>query len=86
MFRAPGLVFGCTVGVGFRFLVWRSQTHIGRNRGRLVQFTCFVLPDSFLAVPGVLDPIFMSYAPGIVFNGTEGDLSHFHVFRSLIRF
>jgi hypothetical protein len=44
MFCAPGLAFGGTVGVGFRFHVWRSRTHFRRYRGRRVKFI-FCAPE-----------------------------------------
>jgi hypothetical protein len=51
MFCAPGLIFGETEGVGSHFHVVRSRTHFRRCGGRLVPFSCFVLPYSFSAVP-----------------------------------
>jgi hypothetical protein len=53
MFCAHGLVFGCTECVRSRFHVLRSRTHFRRDRGRGVPFSCFVLPNSFSAVPRV---------------------------------
>jgi hypothetical protein len=38
MFCAPGLLWGGTKCVGFRFHVWRSSTRFGRYRGCHVQF------------------------------------------------
>jgi hypothetical protein len=67
----------------------------------MVQFLCFALLDSFLTVPRVRGPVFMSYAPKIAFDGIEGYLvfmfcspvsdiegvkSSFHVLRSRTRF
>jgi hypothetical protein len=82
MFCAAELVFGGTEGVGSCFLILLSRTHFRRFRGRQVQFSCFTLPNFFSAVPWVSSPFFMFYAPEIVFGGTEGVWSHFHVFRS----
>jgi hypothetical protein len=82
MFGATRLVFRGTVGVGSRFHVLRSRTSFWRYRGRWVPFSCFALPDSFLAVPRASGPIYMFCAPVLVFGGTEGVLSRFHVFRS----
>jgi hypothetical protein len=47
MFCAPGLVFGGTEGVGFRFHVLSSLTLFQRYRGCLISFICFARPDSF---------------------------------------
>jgi hypothetical protein len=72
IFCAPELFFGGTEGVGSRFNVLRGQTHIWRKRGRRVPFSCFALPDSFSALPRASYPVFMFYASGLVFAGTEG--------------
>jgi hypothetical protein len=81
-FCAPGLVFGCIVGVGSLFHVLRSRTHFRQYLGRWVPFSCFALQDSFSAIPRESGPFFTFCAPGLVFIGTEGVLSRFHVFRS----
>jgi hypothetical protein len=85
MFCASGLVFGGTEGVRSRFHVLRSRTHFQRYRGRRVPFSCFARPDSFSAVPRASYPFFMFCAPGLVFGGTEGVGSRFHILRSLPR-
>jgi hypothetical protein len=82
MFYAPGLIFGGTEGVGSRFHVLRSRTHFRRYRGRPVSFSCFALPDSFSAVPRASGLVFIFYAPGLIYGGTEGVRSRFHVVRS----
>jgi hypothetical protein len=56
MFFAPGLVLGSTEGVGSRFHVLRTRTHFRQYRQRRVSFLCYVLPDSFSAVPSVSGP------------------------------
>jgi hypothetical protein len=81
-FCAPGHVFGGTEDVRSRIHVLRSRTHFRRYRWRRVPFSCFALPDSFSAVPRSLGLVFMFCAPGLVFGGTEGVRSHFHVLRS----
>jgi hypothetical protein len=86
MFCSPGLIFGESEGVGSHFHVLRNRTHYWRYRGRRVPFSCFVLPDSFSAVPRASGPVFMFCAPGLVFGDTEGVGSRFHVLRSLTRF
>jgi hypothetical protein len=96
MFCAPRLVFACTVGVGSHFHVLcsrtrfddtegvasyfndlRSQTNFRRYRRRQVPFS---------AVPRASGPVFMFYAPELVFAGTEGVGSRFHVLHSRTRF
>jgi hypothetical protein len=86
MFCAPGLIFGCTECVRSRFHVLRARTNFRRYRGRRVPFSFIVLPDSFSAVPCVSGSVFMFCTPGIIFGGTEGVGSHFHVLCSRTRF
>jgi hypothetical protein len=86
LFFAHGLVFGGSEGVRSRFHVFRSQTHFGRYRGRLLQFSCFARSDSFSAVLSASSPVFMFSAPGIIFGGTVGVGSRFHVLRSRTHF
>jgi hypothetical protein len=83
---APGLVFGGIEGVGSSFDVLRARTHFPRYRRRRVQFSCFVLPDSFSAVPMASGSVFMFCAPELVFDGTEGVGSCFHVLRARTHF
>jgi hypothetical protein len=73
---------GCRV----RFLVLRAQTHFRRYRGRQVPFICFALPDSLSAVTRASVPFFIICAPELIFGGTEGVGSRFHVLRSRTRF
>jgi hypothetical protein len=82
MFCTPGLIFGDIEGIGSHFHVLCSQTHFRRCRVRQVPFSCFVLPDSFSAVPSASGPILMFSAPGLVSGGNEGVKSRFHVLRS----
>jgi hypothetical protein len=85
MFCAHGLVFGGIEGVGSRFLILRARTHFRRYRGRRVPFSCFVLPDSFSAVPRASGPNIMFCAPGLIFGGVECVGSRFHVLRAQTR-
>jgi hypothetical protein len=71
MFCVPGLIFGGTKDVRSRFHVLRARTRFRRNRGRRVPFSCFALPNSFSAVPRASTPVFMLYAPRLVFGGIE---------------
>jgi hypothetical protein len=86
MFCAPGLVFGGIEGVGSRFHVLRARTLFQPYRGRQVPFSCFALPDSFLAVLRSSSPVFMFCAPELFFSVTEGVGSRFHVLRSRTHF
>jgi hypothetical protein len=86
MFCALILFSGNTEGVESCFHVLLSRTHFRRYRGRLVPFSCFALPDPFLAVPTALVPVFMFCAPGPIWGGTDGFRSLFHVLRSLTNF
>jgi hypothetical protein len=80
IFCAPGLVFGGNEGVVSRFHVLRSQNNFRRYRGRRVPLSCFARPNSYLAVQRSSGPFLMFCAPVLVFNGTEGVGSRFHVF------
>jgi hypothetical protein len=96
MFCAPGLIFGVPVfvfcalrlifsgteGVRSRFHVFGARTYFRRYRGRRLPVSCFVLPDSFSAVTRATSPVFMFCALGLIFGGTEGVGSQFHVLRS----
>jgi hypothetical protein len=86
MFCVPRLVFGDTENVRSRFHVLRSRTLFWRYRGRRVPCSCFVPPYSFSTVPRASGPVFMFCASGLVFGGTEGVVSRFHVFCSRTRF
>jgi hypothetical protein len=77
------LVFGGTVCVRSLFHVLRFRTHFRRYQGRRVLISSFALPDSFSSVPRATSPIFMFFAPGVVFGGTG---SSFHFFRSRTHF
>jgi hypothetical protein len=86
MFCAPGLIFGDTVGVGFRFHVMRAQNHFRRYRGRRVPFSYLSLPNLHCTVPWTSGPVFIFCAPRLVFGGTVGVGSHFHVLHARTRF
>jgi hypothetical protein len=78
--------FGGKEGIGFRFHVLRSRERFRRYRGRRVSISCFALRDSFLAVPGASGPVFIFCVPDLIFDGTEGVGSRFHILRSRTRF
>jgi hypothetical protein len=86
MFCTPGLVFGGTEDVSSRFHVLSSRTHFRRCRVRRVLLSCFVLPDSFLAVPRASGLVFMFCVPGLIFDGTECVGSRFYVLLSRTHF
>jgi hypothetical protein len=86
MFCAPRTVSGGTEGVGSRFHVLRVGTRFRRYRGRWVPFTYFALPDSSPTLPGSSGLVYMFWALRIVFGGTMGVGSRFHVLRALTRF
>jgi hypothetical protein len=86
MFFAPALVFGGNEGVGSRFHLLRSQSWFPQYRVRRVPFSYFALPDSFSAVPRASGPVFMFCTPGLIFGGTDGVRSYFHVLHSRTHF
>jgi hypothetical protein len=86
MFCAPGLVFGGTESVGSHFHFLRARTYFRRYRGCRLPFSCFVLPNSFSAVPTASGLVFMFCAPGHVFCGAKGVRSRIHVLCSRTRF
>jgi hypothetical protein len=86
MFSAPELALGGTEVVESRFHVLCSRTRFRRCRLRRVPFSCFERPDSFSAVPRVSDPVFIFFAYGHVFVGTEGVKSRFHILCPWTRF
>jgi hypothetical protein len=79
MFCAPRLFFGGTEGVDVNIYILRPWTRFRRYRGRRVPFSCFALTESFWALPSASNPIFIFSAPGLIFGGTKGIRSHFHV-------
>jgi hypothetical protein len=81
-FCAPGLVFDGTTGIESHFQVLRSRTRFWRYRGRRVPLSCFARPDTFLAVSRASGPVFIFCAPGLTFDGSEGDGFRFQVFDS----
>jgi hypothetical protein len=86
MFCVPVLIFEGAGGDVSRIHVLRARTRFRRYRVRWVPFSCFALPDSFSMVPRASCALSMYYAPGLVFDGTEGVGSCFHVLSSQTRF
>jgi hypothetical protein len=83
---ALGLVLGGTGGVSTRFHVLLARPHFRRYRGCRHLFSCFARPNSVSTVPRASCPVFMFCAHRLVFGGTEGGLSRFHVLRARTRF
>jgi hypothetical protein len=86
MYCALGLIFSDIEGVESHFHVLRSRNYFRRYRGRLVQSSCFALPNSFSAVRRASGPVFMFCAPQPVLGGTAGTRSYFYVLRSMTYF
>jgi hypothetical protein len=86
IFFAQGLISHGTEGVGSHFHVLRTHTLFRRCRGRRFPFSYFTRPDSFPTVPRASGPVFKFCAPRLVFDGTAGIASCFHVLRALTRF
>jgi hypothetical protein len=72
IFCAPELTFGGTMGVRSLFHVLRSRTRFRRFRVCRLPFSCSALPDSFSVVPRASGPVFIFYAPELIFGGSEG--------------
>jgi hypothetical protein len=85
-FGAPGIIFGATEAVGYRFHVLRAWTRFRRYQGRSVAFSCFAHLNSFSELPRASVPVFMFCAPGLIFVGTKGVGSRFHLLRARPRF
>jgi hypothetical protein len=81
IFCALGLIFGGTEGTGSHFYVLHNRRRFPWYRGHRVPLSCFPLSDSFSAVPRASGPIFFFCAPELVFSGTEGVGSNFHILR-----
>jgi hypothetical protein len=86
MFCAPRLILCGTEGVGSRFHVLSAQTSFQWYRGRRVSFSCFVLSSTFSAVRRASGLDFMFCSRGLIFGGTEGFGSRFHVLRARTHF
>jgi hypothetical protein len=86
MFCMPVLVFGGIEGVESHFHILLARTHFRQYRRRQVQLLCFALPDMFSAIWRASGLVFMFCAPRLIFDGTEGVGSRFHLLRSRTRF
>jgi hypothetical protein len=82
MFCGPVLIFGGSEGVGSCFHALRTRKLFQRYGGRWVLFSYFTLPNSFSAFPRASGPFFTFCAPELIFSGTDGIGSCFHVLRS----
>jgi hypothetical protein len=86
MFCAAGPIFVGPEGVESLFHVLRARNRFRLFRGRRVTFSRFALPDSFSAVLRASGTVLMFCAPRLIFGGTEGVESRFHVLRSRTHF
>jgi hypothetical protein len=83
---APELVFSGTEGVVSRIHFLRAHTWFWRYQGRRHPFSCFALPDSVSTILRASCLVFMYCVLGLVFGGTEGVWSRFHVLCARTRF
>jgi hypothetical protein len=72
MFCTLRLILGGTEGAGLSFHGLRSRNHFRRLRGRLDQFSFFLLPNSFSAVSRASGLVFKFCSTGLIFVDTEG--------------
>jgi hypothetical protein len=86
MFSAPGLVFGGTEGAGSHFHVLRAWTSFRRYGGHQVPFSSSALLGTFSAIQRASGLDFIFCAPELIFDGTEGVNSRFHVLRARTHF
>jgi hypothetical protein len=80
------LIFGVNEGVESHFHVLRARTRFRRYRRRQQPFSCFARPDSVSTAPRASCSFFMFFAPGLVFDGTEGVESRNQVLRAPTHF
>jgi hypothetical protein len=83
-FALPDSFLTITKGDGSHLYVLGSRTRFRRYRG--VPFSIFARPDSFSAASRALGPVFISYAPKLIFDGTKGVRYRFHVLRARTHF
>jgi hypothetical protein len=86
IFCSPGLILGGIEGVGTSFHILYSEFYFRPYRGRLVQFSCFALPDPFSTIPRASSPFFMVCASEPIIRVNEGNRSSFCVLRSRTHF
>jgi hypothetical protein len=86
MLCSPVLVFSGAECLGSRFHGLRARTNFLRYRGRREPFSCLARPYSFSTVPRASFPVFMFCALVLIFGGTEGVVSLFHVLSSQTHF
>jgi hypothetical protein len=86
MFCAPELVFDNNQGRRVSFLRFGLPDSFSAVPEGRVPFYIFARSDSFSAVSRALDLVFLFYAPRLIFDGTKGDGSRFHVLRARTHF
>jgi hypothetical protein len=85
-FVLPDMFSAVPSASGSDLIFCAPRTRFRRCRVCLVLYSCFVLPDSFSAVPRASGSVFMFCAPRLIFGGTEGVVSRFHVLCSQTHF
>jgi hypothetical protein len=78
----PLLDFNCTDGVRTHFHIMHSRTRFRQCGGCQVPFSCFASSYSFSVVPRASCPVFMFCTLGLIFGGSKGVGSRFHVLLS----
>jgi hypothetical protein len=68
------------------FMVLRARTRFRRYRRRRVPFSSFAFPDKFSAEWKASGPVFVFCAPRLVFDGSEGFRSRYHVLHARTHF
>jgi hypothetical protein len=86
MFCAPGLIIGGNEGAGSHFYILRSRSHFPRYRGRPVPFSSFAHPDLFSTILRASGLVFLFCALRLIFGGTQGVGSRFHVLHARTHF
>jgi hypothetical protein len=81
MFCAPELVSGCTEGVGSRFHFLAPPNSF--SSGPVFKVGA---PGLVSTLPRASGPVFMFRVLGLIFGGSEGAVSYFHLLRSRTRF
>jgi hypothetical protein len=68
------------------FIFFHSKTRFRRYGGCRVPFSSFTRPDSFSSVSRTSGHVFMFCAPVLIFGGTAGIESRFHILRARTHF
>jgi hypothetical protein len=85
-YRGRRVPFSCFARSDSFFEVLHTRTRFRRNRGHRVPFSYFARPDSFSSEPRASGPVLTFCAHGLIFGGTVGVGSRFHVLRPRTHF